>query len=385
MIQSLEWIADSLTHLTISDCWTSLRDILKACPNLVSLEAKDIRSGLTSYSWLTYPKMTHLSLDYTPDTDFPGDETIDFISRFPSLLSLELRPMRGSILLPIIHKLCPDLQVLYYGGRNDHFDTVDIQPNRRGITSAHLCGDGVYEIHDLIQFFHQHQKSLEAICCKVFLMDNDNTPLQLLNGRLVQQRDHQRQIVSKDDDPTQSETSFERLVNIEFLNSDLSISYAFNSWFILNGPKLKSISFPASHIPPNIANVMIQSKSLSKFKINYVRESGNVYGITQFLDCHVAMGNQSTLEEMAIRLSTSIFKVKWLPLLSKLQCLKSLELVAIIFSTNCISTIAKISQGCPALEKLTIGYWDADFAEGVLKPLSASKSQMSQDPRTIYP
>lgn len=368
MIQGLEWIADSLTHLTVSDCWTSLCDILKACPNLVSLAATEIRSGLTSYSWLTYPKMTHLSLHYIPDTDFPGDETIDFISRFPSLLSLELRPMRGSRLLPVIHKLCPDLQILYYGERNHHFDTVDVQPNRRGIASAHISGDGVCKIHDLIQFFHQHRKSLEKIYCRALLMEDDDARLQSLYSRLLQQRDHQRQDASKDD-PTQSETSFERLVNIEFVNSDSSMCEAFNSWFILNSPKLKYISFPASHVPRNIANVMIQSKSLSKLKLAYVREYGNVAGITQFLENHIAMGNQSTLEEMTISVSTGISKVIWLPLLSKLQCLKSLELVAVISSTDCISRIAEISQGFPALEKLTIGFWHANLSEGVLKPL----------------
>lgn len=365
-------IADSLTHLTISDVcrWGSLRDILKTCPNLVSLTAIEVGFGLPPLSSLRYPKMTHLSLVYIPDTEFTDDEAIDFISGFPSLLSLEIYPMRDSKLLTVIHKLCPSLQVLYYGGRKQDVPKTDVQPNREGLMLAHLCGLGVFMQHDVIQFFYLHQKSLEAIYFNVFIMESEDAPWGLSNGRVIRRGYQRRQRASlkHQDDPTQSEISFERLLDFEFASVSPSISEAFSTWFISNAPNLKSISIVDSCLPYNVANAMINSKNLSKLKVtSYDKE--NLDGIKLFLEHHIAMGNQSTLEEMEIHALEGILEVTWLPLVSRLMCLKSLKLLAGSIPQGFVSTMTEISQGCPALEKLSIASWREDFPQGILKPL----------------
>lgn len=362
-------ISDSLTHLIISDCrWNSLREILEACPNLVSLTATAVGIGLPSMSSFCCPKMTHLTLVYTPDPDFPeDDQTIDFISGFPSLLSLEIYPMRDARLLTVLHNLCPSLQISYYGGRKD-VAKVDVQPNRKGLTLAHLCGDAIYQRHDLIQFFHLHQKTLETIYCDVYIIEDDDAPWGLLDGRVVQigSQRHDASLGLKED-PTQSEISFERLVELEFISIDPSTFQAFNTWFISNAPNLKSISVIDLCLPLNIANAMINLKSLSRLKITSWKE--DLGGVKQFLEHHVAVGNQSTLEEIEINLVKEISKVTWLPLVSGLQCLKSLKWFPMGIPTDCISTIAEISQGCLALEKLSIALWCVDFPQGILKSL----------------
>ncbi|CDS06485.1 hypothetical protein LRAMOSA09013 [Lichtheimia ramosa] len=306
LIQGLEMIAGSLTHLTLSECyWNSLHDILNACPNLVSLKAIEVGTGLPSSSSSCYPKMTHLALVYTPDPDFlHDDQTLDFISGFPSLLSLEIYPMRDAKLLTVLHKLCPSLQILYYGVTKEHVAKLDVQPTQEGLTLAYISGDGMYQQHDLIQFFYLHQKSLEEIYCDVSIMESEDAPWGLSNGRVTQCRYRRRQRASLNpkEDPTQSETSFERLVNINFLGYDPSTSEAFNTWFISNAPNLKSINFMDICLRPNIANAMIKSKSLSTLKIACPDRNENVDGVKQFLTHHVAMGNQSTLEELEINL-----------------------------------------------------------------------------------
>ncbi|CDS06918.1 hypothetical protein LRAMOSA09441 [Lichtheimia ramosa] len=343
LIQGLQMIADSLTHLIISDCtFVGLRDILKACPNLVSLAAEEVDFGLASYPSLTYPKMRHLSISCTPDTEFSNDEMIDFIGRFPSLLSLEIYPMRDSSLLAVFHKLCPDLQVLYYGGRSSDFDSIDVQPNTKGIRSVHLCGYGV-----------------------VFITQEDSTFWELLHGQLGYLR-RQEASLNPENDLARAKASFERLTNIEFMYDDLSTSKAFNTWFISNAPNLKSISITDACLLPN---VMTNYNSLTKMKILCSRENDNVEGMRQLLENHIAMGIQSSLEEMTIHLDVKMSEVTWFPLISRLKCLKRLELVVEDIPKDCIATIIEISQGFPALEKLTIGLWHAVFAEGVLMPL----------------
>lgn len=371
LIQGLQMIADSLTHLTISDCQrTSLHDILETCPNLVSLTASEVDTGLPSLTSSCYPKMTHLELVYTPDPDLlHDDQTIDFISGFPSLLSLEIYPMDHSKLLTIIHKLCPSLQILYYGGRKEDVPKVDVQPNREGLMLVHLCGS-VFLQHDVIQFFYLHQKTLEEIYCNTYFMEHEDAPWGLSNGRVIRRGNQRRKRASLtcQDDPTQSEISFERLLKFEFASIDPTRSETFSTWFISNAPNLKSINVIDTYLPSNVANAMINSKNLSKLNVTSWKKK-NLDGIKQFLERHIAMGNHSTLEEMEIQALKGIPEITWLPLVPRLMCLKSLKLRAGGIPQDCVSIMAEISQGCPALEKLWIASWCADFPQGILKPL----------------
>lgn len=359
LINGLELIADSLTHLDIWNCpGLRLRDILESCPNLVSLTLSMVDLIMPP---LCYPKMTHLSLQYIQGEPLTYDTMVDLLSWFPSLLSLEISPIPDCRFLTVIHKHCPYLQVLYYGFVHGEPYDVDVYPDRKGIALAHLNESHFYMQDDLIQFVHMHQHSLETLHFGD-VIKNDNPLWELSNGQVLSTANQADTTLSL------SETTFNRLVNISFSYYDPPTSEDFIIWLISNAHNLKAITCPESHLQPSVTNAMTKLKHLSKLKIRNAGGEHGFQGIIQFLEYHIAMGNRSTLEEMVILTRTMTSRVTWLPLISRLACLKRLELLGHIPKV-CISTMTVIGQGYPALEGLSLGMYGAELAQGVMESL----------------
>ncbi|KAJ8652695.1 hypothetical protein O0I10_011640 [Lichtheimia ornata] len=368
LLNGLQLISDSLTRLSI-DGYNSLQlhDILEACPNLVSLAIEDAYIDTLSLSSSHHPKITHLALHDVPGTDLDSDEMGDLLSRFPSLLSFEITPMPESRALTILHKHCPYLQVLYFGERGHRLDNVDVHPHQKGIKSAHLGGYGedIYMQDDLIQFLYLHRDSLEEIVFNGDIDVGNDASWRIENGKVILQRNHGVRL-SPESDPTQSAASFVRLASINFAGSEPSLSLGVFTWLISNSPNLKAITINESYLQPDVANAMIKLRQLSNLEIAQPWKSDDHQGIIRFLEHHIGIGKESTLKEITIRTRRMTPEATWIPLISKLQCLKNLKLHANFIPTDCLRAMDEIRRGCPALEELTLGVRGCDIGDGII-------------------
>ncbi|KAJ8652704.1 hypothetical protein O0I10_011649 [Lichtheimia ornata] len=372
LINGLRLIADTLTHLEIQlypDI--QLRDVLETCPNLVSLDAKDVDFVMPSSPSLRYPKITHLAIHEMSERARSYVNMIDLLSRFPSLLSFVITPMPGSGLLTVLHKYFPYLQVLYFGERVYGEDNIDVRPNgRKGIVSAYLGGFeaniNTYRHDDLVQFLHLNRNTLEELEFEGDI-DDGNSFWKLENGKVIQQRDNQHSpLRSGDDDPTQTGTSFMKLGRIDFSGAEPDVCGSLITWLISNAPNLKATSLNQSYIQSNVANSMIQLKHLSKLEIHRTPTVDDFEGIIQFFQHHIEMGDQSALEEIVTyKISPGI---AWMPLIPRLKRLKKLKFLVNAIHDNCIPLMDEMAQGCPALEKLILGLPEAELPDDVLKP-----------------
>ncbi|KAJ8652703.1 hypothetical protein O0I10_011648 [Lichtheimia ornata] len=373
LVNGLRLIACTLTHLSIKVYPSvQLRDILETCPNLVFLDAENVDCVMPSSPSSRYPKITHLAIHEMPEEDRSHDNVIDILSRFPSLLSFEITPMPDSGVLTVLRNYFPYLQVLYFGDKNHSQEKKDVRPNgRKGVISAHLGGSGGndYRRDDLLQFLHLNRNSLEELefCGDI---DDDDSFWKLENGKVIQQRDNQYSPLRSgdDDDPTQTGTSFMRLGSIEFTGAEPDACSPFITWLISNAPNLKTTLLNQSYIQSNVANAMIQSKRLSKLTL-YERSADDedYEGMIQFLQHHIEMGDQSTLEEIiTYKISP---EMAWIPLATRLKRLKKLKFLASDISEDCIPLMEQIGQGCPALKKLILGMPYAELPDGLLEPL----------------
>lgn len=364
LLHGLQMISDSLTHLEIWCPGIQLRDILESCPNLSSLTTSDADVVMPLSSSIRFSKMTHLTVHQISRTNLRYENMVDVLSRFPSLLSFEITPMPDSSLLTALHKHCPYLQALCYGVRSMHtVDNIDVHSNQKGIRLAHL---GTCMQDDMIQFLHLHQHSLETIYFGS-IVQSDKFLWRLWNGKVIRDRDPVAPL-DPEDDPVQSETTFRRLTSIAFWSVDPSSSEAFHTWLISNAPNLKAIFCNESHLQPSVASALTKLKHLSRLTIIGAGENRDDQGIRQLLGYHIAMGNQSTLEEMAITPGMRTSDARWLSLISRMKCLKRLDFFGDI-PKECISTLAAIGQGCPALEELSLGMLACELAEGVMESL----------------
>ncbi|KAJ8652710.1 hypothetical protein O0I10_011655 [Lichtheimia ornata] len=375
LVNGLRLIADSLTHLAIYlSPSIQLRDILESCPNLESLLTMRVDAVMPSSPSSRYPKMKSLALYNLSDPDLTHANMVDVLSRFPFLLSLEIHYTPESSILPILREHCPYLQRLYFGARNYLLDNMDFQPNRKGVRWAYLGGGDDYDYmqDDLIKFLHQHRKTLETFDIGAEI-NADNPSLEISNGEIVDAGDYDpwaasaAEVIQEEDDA--SDTAFMRLTDIRFSDHDYPSAEAFIIWLILKAPNLNAIHLPESHILPRIAYVMTKAKRLSKLEIFQKMRYHDHNGIKQFLEHHVGLGDQSTLEKMIIHVDTQMFHVSWLPLIFKLRCLKDLNILVNTISEECLSAWEEIGQGCPALEELTLGMDGAEFVEGFMEPL----------------
>ncbi|CDS06475.1 hypothetical protein LRAMOSA09003 [Lichtheimia ramosa] len=380
LLNGLALIADSLTHLTFHDCRSvQLRDILESCPNLVSLNAVGVDVIMPSSASIQFPNLTHLALSHSTKTSLTNEDMVDLLSRFPSLLRLEITPMHDSSALTLLHQHCPYLQVLCYGDSsiNFHQHTQGIHPKQKGIHSAYLSGSFMYDQDHLIQFLLLNRHSLERFdfSGEMFNEEDDDDVIWEISNGWLEQRDHQQSLQLENDSTSQLGNLFPRLINFHFDEFMSSLSAPFMQWILLNAPNLKAIHLPESLFQPDIANAMVQLKHLSKLEIDYVYATGededdnDTIGIRQFLENHIAMGDHSTLEHVIVHNEEDIAQVTWIPLLSQLKCLKHLELFFVPMEDDCLSILGEICQGCPALEELRLDLEDTEMPQGLLEPL----------------
>ncbi|KAJ8652404.1 hypothetical protein O0I10_011984 [Lichtheimia ornata] len=386
LIKGLQLIGDSLTHLVIegSPIDVGLHGILESCPNLVSLDVERVEAAMSSPVSSRYPKITHLALDDLPDGPPSQDDVIDILSRLPSLLSFQITPMPGSGVLTILHEHCPYLQKLDYGYPNDasfkyHLQKIELHPNRKGITSAHLGYEGFdYVQDDLIQFLHLHRHTLETIQFGCRSIDSSNCRWRLQNGHVVSQARHHRRYLPTsllpENDPTQTKTIFTRLVNVDFSLCDPSSSCGFMLWLISNGPNLKAIHLTESHFLPDVSNAIIKMSNLSKLEITKIAGTAEFYDpIISFMQHHVAMEDRSTLKGIILHIDDgAMHAVTWLNLISRMKHLKDLKLLTGTIPEISLPALEKIGQGCSSLESLTLGdtyFRYVYFTDGVIKSL----------------
>ncbi|KAJ8652590.1 hypothetical protein O0I10_011736 [Lichtheimia ornata] len=384
LINGLQLVGDSLTHLAIEgDPYNiELYRIVESCPNLVSLVVDNVRVVMSSSSG-RYPKMTHLRIYNVPVAVPSDDDVIDLLSRFPSLLSFDITPKPSSSVLTLLHEHCPYLQQLHYGcysGATDEPDLhkVELHPNGKGITSAHLGNEGYdYDHDDLIQFLHLHRHSLEAIDFGCSNINDNDCHWKLENGNVVlQAHDHHRDMPTSllpENDPTQTKTIFKRLVDVSFLNDDpSSSSRGFMLWLISNAPNLKAIHLTESHFLPDVSKAMIKMSHLSKLEITRVAGTAEyIDPIISLMQHHIAMEDQSTLEEIIIHIDGgNMDAVTWLGFISQMKRLKDLSLLTRVIPEDCLPALEKIGQGCSSLESLTLGTWSyrgSSIADGVIR------------------
>lgn len=363
LIHGLQLIADSLTHLLIYDCpFLQLCDILETCPNLVSLRTMNVDAIMPLLSSSSYPKMTHLTLHGQSERARTHENIVNVLRTLPSLRVLEIFPIPDSSLLPLLHKHCPYLQVILYGFlRRFSLDLPEkVQANRKGIASAYLHGRDFYKQDDLVQFLHVQRDSLETLKFRGDIeIDDDDAFWTISNGHVQSSNQH-----------PENNPSFPRLVDLGFTNIHPSTTgVPMVLWILLNAPNLTTIHIHDIYFRPAIVNAMIKLRHLQKIQIDVVsKEDDN--GIRTFLKHHIALGDHSTLEHVVVDSNpVEMSKKPWIALLSRLTRLKNLELLAGVISDNCIPIMAAIGQGCPTLEKLTLGMYGAELADGLLMPL----------------
>ncbi|KAJ8652706.1 hypothetical protein O0I10_011651 [Lichtheimia ornata] len=375
LVKGLRLVADTLTHLFVN--WyreVQLRDILETCPNLVSLDVVDVDMVVPPSPSSRYPKITRLAIHDVTLKYCRDENMIDVLSRFPSLLSFEITPMPDSSLLKILHEYCPYLQVLYFGEKDYRREKPRPRPNgRKGIVSAYLGGLDAdvndYRHDDLVQFLYLNRNSLEDLEFEGTIVDDDAF-WKLENGQVIQQRDDQYSPLRPgDDDPTQSDTSFMQLGRIAFSGAEAYLGGAIITWLISNAPNIKTLSLIQNYIQTNVANAMIQLKHLSKLQLHQMVTVDDYEGMIQFLQHHVGMGNQSTLEELTLLAPIVVmrFGAAWIPLIARLESLKNLKLLGSIYYDESIHIMKEIAQGCPALEKLTLGGHRDTLDDGMVR------------------
>ncbi|KAJ8652589.1 hypothetical protein O0I10_011735 [Lichtheimia ornata] len=375
VMKGLQMVADSLTHLAISGCpHIQLRDLLESCPKLVSLNATDVELVMPSLPFSRFPKMSHLSLRNIEETALTYNNMHDVLSRFPSLLSLEITQMPESRVLTLLHEDCPYLQELYYGCRGNGDHEFDTHPNLKGVTTAHLGDeDFSYEQDDLIQFLHLHRHSLKTIDFGCSHINDNNCNWKLENGQVLQVHDH-RDVprLRHNDDPIQTKTVFTRLVNIDFSNCKPSSSRDFMIWLMSNAPNLKAIRLTESHFLPDVSNAMIKMSNLSKLEITKIKGTAEFFSpIISFMLHHNAMEDRSTLEELILHIDDgTMHAVVWLNLISQMKRLKDLILLTDVIPQYCLPTLANIARDCSSLESLTLGTeYGSYFTDGVITSL----------------
>lgn len=376
LVHGLQMVADSLTHLTIEGCpHIQLRDLLESCPNLVSLEAFDVELVMPSLPSLRFPKISHLSLHSIKETALTHDDMDDALSRFPSLLSLEITPVSGTRVLTLLHKHCPNLQSLCYGC-SIYGSVHESIPHAsgKGLTLARLRGIHSYVQDDLIQFLHQHRHSLETIDFGCYHINDNNCHWNLENGHVVQA--HGRRGVPSlrpENDPIRTTTTFTRLVDIDFSYCKPSSSRGFIIWLISNAPNLKTIRLTESHFLPDVSNAMIKMSSLSKLEITKITGSAVFFNaIISFMLHHIAMEDRSTLEEMILHIEGGdMDAVPWLVLISQMNRLKDLKLLTDVIPEFSLPVLENIARGCSSLEGITLGtQYGSHFTDGVIRSLS---------------
>ncbi|KAJ8651420.1 hypothetical protein O0I10_013039 [Lichtheimia ornata] len=383
LIHGLQMIADSLTHLAISQCpGLALRDILETCPNLVFLKTRDVDAFMPLSS--SYPKIKHLELHEELDRIHTHEHMVDVLSRFPSLRMLKITPMPATTILPILRKHCPYLEAISLECRSPDFDvtTANDHPNRRGITSAYLGGDDFYYQDHLIEFLYEQRNSLEIFDFRGTLEVN-NALWEISNDGRVKPPSTPLRLANDLSSPL----SFTQLVDLRFTNTHPSSGVPMILWIVLNAPNLSAIHLPHSHFQPAVVQAMIKLKHLHKVQIEHQNDIDDIEdtdddvinamyeysiidevddniddddddddddGIHQFFAHHVALGDRSTLEHVVVRMySLDAHQQTWLPLLSRLTCLKILELCGgsrhnCTVADNCIPILKRIHLGCPA-------------------------------------
>lgn len=376
LVKSLKLIGHSLTDLTVLRCpGIQLRDILETCPNLVSLKTSSVDAVMPLSPSSRYPKLKHLVLDNTSGSAPTQDSMVDVISRFPSLLSLEVSPMPESKVLTLLHKHCPYLQIIFgdvFRACND-LDTRNLLPDRKAITSAYLRGtDGFCFQDDLIELLLQNRNTIQALEFGAELEDGHDPIWNISSGRLMRRQQQSSQL-----DISPSEILFPHLIQLDFRNLSPQQSVPLLKWILLNAPNLKVIQLDDIQFTPDITDAMIKMKHLSKLQLdikNYIFEGFDMTDyyprVKQFFEHHIAMGDQSTLQDLGILFDDlRISQFEWLSMLSRLRRLKNLELSTTMAMTgNCKQVMAEICQGCPALETLTLDAWRG-FADGVMESL----------------
>ncbi|KAJ8652717.1 hypothetical protein O0I10_011662 [Lichtheimia ornata] len=366
-IHGLRLIADSLTHLTISDCpGLQLRDILETCPNLVFLKATNVDAVMPLSSPSSYPNLKYLSLDRQVQRTLEHEDVMDVLKRLPSLRMMEISPMPDTTCLTILHKHCPYLQFISFESWIPDYGllTANVDPNRKGVISAYFNGDRFYYQDDLIEFLYAQRNSLEIFRFGG-VHEIENAFWELSDDGRV--KPHSPSEHLKVD--LSSPFSFTRLKHLSFTDMFPYKNVPMILWIVLNAPKLNAIEIPNSHFKPEVAKALNKLKHIRKVEISHndVHDmddniiDDDYEGIHLFLEHHAALGDQSTLEHVIVQMDfVDASEQTWLSLLPQLRCLKVLEIRGegatgdCTLAKNCTPIIERIHRESPALEKLII-------------------------------
>ncbi|CDH54818.1 predicted protein [Lichtheimia corymbifera JMRC:FSU:9682] len=200
---------------------------------------------------------------------------------------------------------------------------------------------------------------------------------ELQDGHVVPQAHHRRNVPSlrPDDDPTQTKTVFTRLADIAITDYLPSPSHGLMIWLISNATDLRGIHLPESHFLSDVSKTMIKVSHLSKLEITRIAGTAEFCDpIVSFMQHHIAMEDQSTLEELILHIDDGkMHEVTWLDMVSQMKCLKNLELLAGSIPEDCLPVLEKIGQDCSSLESVTLGKRHdrgSSLADGVIRSFS---------------
>lgn len=356
LANAFESVGSTLTHLRISSCRTvtqgrpiALGDILLGCPNLVFLEATRIVNGSPKLLSRQHPKLTHLNVHYESSTSVSYENMVNVLHHLPSLMSLNVKPMPDTKLLPVIHQHRPNLKLLAYRGRKkDSYDLV-YNNDRPGLESFCFGGDSYerFDSDDLADMLIEHCGSLKEIQLAGALRGNIRT---LEEGMVT----------------------FERLEALEIESESESLFHLATS-IIRCAPHLERISIkPITNHHKDLFNAIINLRHLRSF--SPWTNADKSRDLFRLISHHIELQEQSTLQELDICIPTATTNpvdwVYWVSAIARLQSLRSLKVRFNDLGNgrDYRAVMSILAEGCPALEKLSLYAKAAGIPKNAIHP-----------------
>ncbi|CDH59316.1 predicted protein [Lichtheimia corymbifera JMRC:FSU:9682] len=344
LLSSLRSLSNSLTDLDLeygrylpAKKPYRLRDVLDACPHLVSIRVSCGDIDMASVT-KTYPKITKLEV-WNREAEVTRHHILSLFRPFPNLRYLKLYPPFGSFILPVIDQHCPLLQQLILTGRTPDFYGIDDMPegNTPGLrvlsVPADDFNDGFTE-DDIVQYVMKHSETLEAF--GIVASTGFSEPWTLLEQAASQK------------------VTFKQLRQINHLDDSDDSLVSFLLWMIQHAPYLESVETVAGPEQIPIMHELTQPQHAHVKRLGMQASLFPVGEEEDLIQYHIDLGKQSNLTELKIHIPREFENDSWIALVPQLTQLETIE-----FCTNRMDgfkpldvLMPHLADGCPALETL---------------------------------
>ncbi|KAI7881275.1 hypothetical protein K492DRAFT_236776 [Lichtheimia hyalospora FSU 10163] len=362
-LEALASVGNTLTHFKLQSIYQTnplsivLHEIVDACPNLVSLMARGIKTEIgdtRQYQQLKYLSLFRLSAD-----SLGYDAMQDVLSRFPSLVSLNVGPMPDSRILPVVHDYCPLIQQLSLGSSSSSWDKTTISDNAKGLQQLAIgFGQSTCSQADVFSTLIRHRHSLKSLRLAGDVITSHHDPLP----PLLLQDSHQP-------DSNDNIEPFMQLDELDFRYATNDGCIAILLWMIQHAPYITHIRLwheSNEHHPINTA--ITRLKHLQRACIDITSTERVV--LPEFIQHHISLGSESSLEYLRIMFDGTPEDLNGLIPVTQLQQLQYLE----IFSLDEIPSSYKpfmtcLAKQCSSLEELKLSSAQAEIDSCILEPL----------------